>query len=264
MDRKRPDHEQSEDTKQSRWGFRGMIVWDWLPIDGTLLIPFFIAAGTWWTTWQQGKLENKRAQAEQNLAEQRAQDEAMQSYLDQMSTLLLEKDLRNSEKGSEVRTLARARTLTLLERVDARHRTEALQFLEESDLVTKDHVVVDLSGANLREVDLSWSSITHVDLHKADLRDANLHNTDLSESNLSNSDLRSANEPLLRKGGLPKIRFHDLRHTCATLLLSKNVHPKYVQELLGHATVAITLDTYSRFVPSMGTQTARAMEDALS
>jgi integrase len=71
-------------------------------------------------------------------------------------------------------------------------------------------------------------------------------------------------EPLLRKAGLPKIRFHDLRHTCATLLLGQNVHPKYVQELLGHATVAITLDTYSHFIPSMGTQTARAMEDALS
>jgi integrase len=57
--------------------------------------------------------------------------------------------------------------------------------------------------------------------------------------------------PLLQKGELPNIRFHDLRHTCATLLL-------------GHATVAITLDTYSHFIPAMGTHTARAMEDALS
>jgi integrase len=62
----------------------------------------------------------------------------------------------------------------------------------------------------------------------------------------------------------PHIRFHDLRHTCATLLLSKAVHPKFVQELLGHATIAITLDTYSHFIPSMGDQTARAMQDALS
>ncbi len=49
--------------------------------------------------------------------------------------------------------------------------------------------------------------------------------------------------PLLQRAGLPQIRFHDLRHTCATLLLTRNVHPKYVQELLGHATVAITPDT---------------------
>jgi len=84
--------------------------------------------------------------------------------------------------------------------------------------------------------------------------------TPINPTNLRKRSL----EPLLRKAGLPKIRFHDLRHTCATLLLGQNVHPKYVQELLGHATVAITLDTYSHFIPSMGTQTARAMEDALS
>ena len=70
--------------------------------------------------------------------------------------------------------------------------------------------------------------------------------------------------PLLKRAGLPQIRFHDLRHTCATLLLSRNVHPKYVQELLGHATVAITLDTYSHVIPGMGNHTARAMEDVFS
>lgn len=70
--------------------------------------------------------------------------------------------------------------------------------------------------------------------------------------------------PLLERAKLPRIRFHDLRHTCATLLLAKGTHPKFVQELLGHATVAITLDTYSHVIPSMGDQTARAMQDALS
>jgi len=52
--------------------------------------------------------------------------------------------------------------------------------------------------------------------------------------------------------------------TCATLLLTRNVHPKQVQELLGHATVAITLDTYSHVIPGMGDHTARAMEDVFS
>jgi integrase len=67
--------------------------------------------------------------------------------------------------------------------------------------------------------------------------------------------------PLLKKAGLPHIRFHDLRHTCATLLLSKGVHIKFVQELLGHASVAITLDTYSHVMPGMGEQTATAMDE---
>lgn len=69
---------------------------------------------------------------------------------------------------------------------------------------------------------------------------------------------------LLKKARVPYIRFHDLRHTCATLLFSKGLHPKHVQELLGHANVSITLDTYSHAIPGMGNQTAKAMEDVLS
>jgi integrase len=68
----------------------------------------------------------------------------------------------------------------------------------------------------------------------------------------------------LSRPGLPDIRFHDLRHTCATLLLSRGHHPKLVQELLGHASVAMTLDRYSHVLPGMGDQTAAAMEAALS
>lgn len=59
-------------------------------------------------------------------------------------------------------------------------------------------------------------------------------------------------EPLLKRAGLPDVRFHDLHHTCAALLLNSGVHPKLVQELLGHATIAITLDTYSHVLPGMG------------
>ena len=49
----------------------------------------------------------------------------------------------------------------------------------------------------------------------------------------------------------PKIRFHDLRHTHATMLLSKDVNPKIVSERLGHSTINITLDTYSHVLPNM-------------
>ncbi len=66
---------------------------------------------------------------------------------------------------------------------------------------------------------------------------------------------------VLKKAGLPSIRFHDLRHTCATLLLSRNIHPKVVQEMLGHATISITLDTYSHVMPSMSRGAVSAMED---
>jgi integrase len=75
---------------------------------------------------------------------------------------------------------------------------------------------------------------------------------------------RCSFKPLLKRAGLPDIRFHDLRDTCATLLLSRGHHPKLVQELLGHASVAITLDSYSHVLPGMIDQTAAAMESALS
>ncbi len=66
-------------------------------------------------------------------------------------------------------------------------------------------------------------------------------------------------KPLLKRAGLPEIRFHDLRHMCATLLFSRGVHPKIVQELLRHANIAMTLDIYYHYLPSMGDQASGAM-----
>jgi integrase len=68
-------------------------------------------------------------------------------------------------------------------------------------------------------------------------------------------------KPLLMRAGLPQIRFHDLRHTCATLLLSRKVNSKILSEMLGHATIAITLDTYSHVLPTMQESAAKAMEE---
>ncbi len=77
-------------------------------------------------------------------------------------------------------------------------------------------------------------------------------------------NLQRAFKIRLRRAGLPeRTRFHDLRHTCATLLLSRNVHPKFVQELLGHASIKLTLDTYSHVTPGMDGGTDSAMDDAL-
>jgi integrase len=71
-------------------------------------------------------------------------------------------------------------------------------------------------------------------------------------------------KPLLEHVGLPPIRFHDLRHTCATLLLSKSVNPKIVQEMLGHANISVTLDIYSHVLPDMQEEAAAAMDDVFS
>jgi len=69
--------------------------------------------------------------------------------------------------------------------------------------------------------------------------------------------------PLLTRAGLPRIRFHDLRHTFATVLLSGGTHPKIVQEMLGHANISQTLDTYSHVLPDMQGEALSTLDRAL-
>jgi integrase len=64
----------------------------------------------------------------------------------------------------------------------------------------------------------------------------------------------------LRQRGLPRVRFHDLRHAHATLMLTQGVHPKVVSERLGHASVGITLDTYSHVLPTLQQEAAQAFD----
>ena len=68
---------------------------------------------------------------------------------------------------------------------------------------------------------------------------------------------------VLKKAGLSHIRFHDLRHTHATLMLKQGVHPKIVSERLGHSSVAITLDTYSHVLPGLQEQAAENFDNLL-
>lgn len=83
--------------------------------------------------------------------------------------------------------------------------------------------------------------------------------TTTSGTNLLGRDFK----PLLKEAGLPDKRLHDLRHTCATILLMAGKHPKYVQELLGHANISITLDTYSHVIEGMDGGLGDAMDEAL-
>ena len=69
--------------------------------------------------------------------------------------------------------------------------------------------------------------------------------------------------PLLRRADLPRVRFQDLRHSAATLLLGRGVHPKVVAEMLGHSQISVTLDLYSHVTPTMQQQAAEAMDAVL-
>jgi integrase len=78
---------------------------------------------------------------------------------------------------------------------------------------------------------------------------------------LDSRNLHDEWKGLIEDAGLPEIRFHDLRHTHATLLLMANVHPKVVQERLGHSSINITLDTYSHTIPSMQSEAMKHLDD---
>jgi integrase len=68
---------------------------------------------------------------------------------------------------------------------------------------------------------------------------------------------------VLARAGIPHQRFHDLRHTCATLLLAQGIHPRVVMEILGHSQISLTMNTYSHVVPTLQKEAAIRMDDLL-
>lgn len=80
---------------------------------------------------------------------------------------------------------------------------------------------------------------------------------------LISSNVDTAYKRLVARSGLPRIRFHDLRHTAATLMLLRGIHPKIVSEMLGHASVAITLSLYSHVLPDMQSAATAALDALL-
>jgi uncharacterized protein YjbI with pentapeptide repeats len=186
-----------------RAGLGDKTIWDWLQL---LVIPIMLAVASFWFALQQ----DTRQQATE---EQRAQDTALQAYFDKIGELMLSKTmpLRDATEGSsEVRTLARSRTLTVLQRVDRGRKGQIIQFLTEANLVQsvdgRDPVVAlsgadlsdaplhkaDLSGNNLSNADLSGANLSRANLSDADLGGADLRGADLSDADLSETDLRDA------------------------------------------------------------------------
>ncbi len=87
----------------------------------------------------------------------------------------------------------------------------------------------------------------------------------LSGNRVQRDNFRSTKwKPTLKRLGLPQIRFHDLRHTAATLLLQQGTHVKLVSEMLGHANINTTMDTYSHVLPTMHGEVATAFDTLLT
>src|SRR5579859_5437122 len=182
-------------------------LWDWL---GVFAIPIVVGLGAAWYTAQQGKVSNR-----ENTDNQR--ETALQAYIDKMSELLLDKKLRESDRDSEVRDIARIQMLTALKKLDGERKGSIIQFLDEARLINEQEPIVvlrraDLSGADLSGADLSgaylggaYLSVTNfssaylsganlggADLRRADLSKADLSGADLSGADLSGADLSGA------------------------------------------------------------------------
>jgi len=172
-------------------------LWDWLQLLSALAIPVVLAvAGFSFTAWQgerQQAIEAQRANVEQDIEDQRAQDAALQAYLDQMTELILEKNLRDSKEESEVRTLARARTLTVLGRLGPDRKRSVVQFLYESYLIRKGNLIIDLENADLSGAELRLDTLSEADLSEANLSEANLSYAKLFEADLRAAKLSDAN-----------------------------------------------------------------------
>jgi len=208
------------------WAIRGAIVlglavliasavdktlWDWLKL---LVVPFVLALGGYLFTRSENqrrdrnaedqrkldreiadqrtnedrKIAQKRAETERQIADQRSQDDTLQAYLEQMGPLFLNRAPHEDGESDKVRTIVRARTLTVLKVLDAEHNRSVLQFVIESELLN----VSDFKGADLEGADLRGANLIRLDLSKANLKAANLSEAKLWKTNLEQGDLRDA------------------------------------------------------------------------
>ena len=169
-------------------GVSGKDLWDWWQL---LLLPIGLAIGGFVFNRKQSetsfKISEQVHQTDLQIADDQQREAALEGYLDHMSELLLEQNLASLQSKSDVREMARVRTLITLRRVEKYRKGLLLQFLHEAGLINKDKTIIDLYGADLSGADLSGA-----DLREANLTETNLSGADLSGANLSGANLNGA------------------------------------------------------------------------
>ncbi len=168
-------------------------LWEWLSL---LIVPAMLVAGGFllnrWQMQRDEAAQQAQKQREELAAIQRAQDEAMRAYLDQMSDLMVEKNMRNDPAGSDTHRLAQARTIAILLGLDKDRKRRSLKLIYELNLIPREQPILNLSNAGLDTADLSELTLRSACLREADLRCADLSGADLRGSDLSQADLRGA------------------------------------------------------------------------
>jgi uncharacterized protein YjbI with pentapeptide repeats len=197
-----PEQDEASRGAWTRRELGGKTVWDWLQL---LIVPIMLSLITVAFTWQQGvrqqRFENSRAEQARKIEEQRAQHATLQSYLDQMGTLLLDRGLDGADEDSDVRRLARARTLVVLDALGSGRQNKVFRFLSETELIqagTGDRPpIISLKYASLRGFELQGKQL----LENTDLTQAKLSGADLSEAHLEATDLSGAHLEDANLGG---------------------------------------------------------------
>jgi len=171
--------------------------WDWLQL---LIVPAVLAGAVTIYNQVQTNQADSRQAAGAALANQ---DALFQSYLGQMSTLMISKGLLTAKSGSSVSRAAGVITSGFLSALDGTRRGDLLRFLKYANLVKRrsplisladaDLVSANLHLADLSDTNLSWAALHHADLSNAYLSDTDLANADLSDANLSGATLRNVN-----------------------------------------------------------------------
>lgn len=167
-------------------GFPSKTLWDWMQL---AVMPLALAVIA--SVFSRSEKRNEIAIAQDNQRET-----ALQGYFDRMSELLLKENLRGAEEGSEIRSVARARTLAILRGLDGRRKGSLLNFLQETQLISGKNPIIDLRGANLQQAALGGANLTGIDLRETDLTGANLRFARLGEADLSGATLHQADMTL--------------------------------------------------------------------
>jgi len=168
----------------------GKTLWDFMQL---LIIPLVLVVGGFLLNRAQRQQEldiaAEERETERQIAKDRDEERAVQSYLEAMTELLLEKKLRTSEEGSEVRSIARARTLTILRSLNGDRKSSILRFLYEAELIDSEKTVINLGGANLAWANLAWANLVGANLVGAYLRGAYLERAWLKGAQLSEDSI---------------------------------------------------------------------------
>ncbi|MCP3892802.1 MAG: pentapeptide repeat-containing protein [Desulfobulbaceae bacterium] len=219
---------------------RAKTLWDWLDLIVAPLILAIVGIAINSTIRQNERVkEEKQAQSERWLAEDRMKEDALQSFLDRIEDLLTNYSLYDTKADNVLRNIARTRTLTTLRRVDPARKSILLHFLIDSNLVNNKNgaVIIDLSGADLQrvelhDVNLEGALLSEANLHRARLDHCSLKNAILIDTNLHKSSLmycsfeQAVFSPEIH---LARAQITDLR---GANLTAANLKGTYLQDVL--------------------------------